>query len=187
MPTSTEMIRFTQRLFPEPSGGGFFPKGWCGDEPGSRLRFFEWLQSLTKNTTASKILIIDPYFGRSGITELIARAEATDTEYVVLTNTQVKSDDDLPELESGKDKLEEPLRATELKQVCKQLELLLNNLKFWLFDLRSKEGGKTQLFHDRYILVFDESGYIITGYHLSNSLQGATRKHPLLITPIPKP
>lgn len=185
IPTSTEMFRLTQRLFPEPSGGGFFSKGCDGDEPG-RLCFFEWLQSLTKNTTASKILIIDPYFGRSGITELIARVEATGTEYVVITNTQVKSDDDSPELESGKDKLEEPQRATDIKQVCKQLELLLNNLKFWLLDLRSKEGGKTQLIHDRYILVFDESGYVQTGYHLSNSLQGATRKHPLLITPIPK-
>ena len=189
IPASTEMLRLTQRLFPEPSGGGFFPKGWDGDEPG-RLRFFEWLQSLTKNIIASKILIIDPYFGRCGITELIARVEATDTEYLVLTNTQVKSDDDSPdspEGESGKYKLEEPQRATVLKQVCKQVELLLNNLKFWLFDLRSKEGGKTQLIHDRYILVFDESGYVKTGYHLSNSLQGATRKHPLLITPIPKP
>jgi hypothetical protein len=186
MATSTEMLHLSQRLFPKPSGGGFFQKGWDADEPG-RLRFFEWLQSLTKNTIASKILIIDPYFDASGITELIARAEATDTEYVVLTNTQVKSDDDSPELESGKEKLEEPQRAKLLKQVCKQVELLLNNLKFQLLDLRSKEGGKTQLFHDRYILVFDESSYIQSGYHLSNSLQGATKKHPLLITPIPEP
>lgn len=186
IPASTEMIRLTQRLFPEPSGGGFFLKGWDGDEPG-RLRFFEWLQSLTKNITASKILIIDPYFGASGITEVIARAEATDTEYVVLTNTQIKSDDDLPELESAKDKLEEPQRATLLKQVCEQVELLLNSLKFRLLDLRSKKGGKIQIFHDRYILVFDKSGYVQTGYHLSNSLQGATRKHSLLITPIPEP
>jgi hypothetical protein len=81
--------------------------------------------------------------------------------------------------------LEEPQRATRLIEACKQLELLLTNLKFRLLDLRSKEGGRKSLFHDRYILVFDEFGKVKTGYHLSNSIQGATKKHPLLVTPIP--
>lgn len=82
--------------------------------------------------------------------------------------------------------MEEPLRATRLREACKQVELLLTNLKFRLLDLRSKQGGRTQLFHDRYILVFDELGEVEAGYHLSNSIQGATKKYPLLITPIPK-
>lgn len=164
-----QIYKLTQRLFPEPSGGRFFPNGWDADEPG-RLKFSEWLKSLTNNSTASKILIIDPYFDAVGITELIARAEAVQTEYVVLTNTQITSDDNLRELEKA----------------CTDLEFLLTNLKFRLLDLRSKQGGKTQLFHDRYILVFDEFVEVKTGYHLSNSIQGATKKHPLLVTPIPE-
>ena len=185
-----QIHRFTQQIFPKPSGGRFFQKGWDADaeEPG-RLSFFEWLQSLTKNHTDSKILIVDPYFDTSGIVELVARAEATQAEYVVLANTQVKSDDDALEPESDKaqevNKLEEPQRATRLIEACEQLELLLTNLKFRLLDLRSKEGGRKSLFHDRYILVFDEFGKVKTGYHLSNSIQGATKKHPLLVTPIP--
>lgn len=164
-----KIYKLTQRLFPESSGGHFFPKGWDANAPG-RLRFSEWLKSLTNNATASKILIIDPYFDAVGITELIARAEAVQTEYVVLTNTQITSDNNL----------------LELKKACKELELILANLKFRLLDLRSKQKGKTQLFHDRYILVFDQSNEVKTGYHLSNSIQGATKDHPLLVTPIPK-
>jgi hypothetical protein len=33
--------------------------------------------------------------------------------------------------------------------------------------------------------LFDNQGKAKTGYHLSNSIQGATKDHPLLITPIP--
>lgn len=108
-----QIYKLTQQLFPEPSGGHFFLKGWDADAPG-RLKFSEWLKSLTNNSTASKILIIDPYFDAVGITELIVRAEAVQTEYVVLTNTQITSDNNLLELEKA----------------CKELEVLLTNLKF---------------------------------------------------------
>jgi|GEM_PF-2922092 len=178
--------KLTQKLFPKSSSGRFFPKGWATEEGG--LSFLAWLKSLTKNSTASKILLVDPYFDISGVIELIARAGATQTEYVVLTNTQVKSDDDSSALEDNQihevNTTEEPQRAKRLKTACKNLEFILTQLQFKLLDLRSRERGKNQLFHDRYILVFDESGEIERGYHLSNSIQGATRNYPLLITPI---
>jgi hypothetical protein len=188
--TASEQIRrFTQKLFLPKSGGHFFQKGWVNSEldPG-RLSFFEWLQFLTSDTDAGKVLIVDPYFDCSGIVELIARATATQAEYVVLTNTQVKSEDD-----SLKDEnvsfneevgIEEPQRAKRLRAICQQLKVRLSN--FRLLDLRSKGKGKKQLFHDRYILVFHPSGEVKTGFHLSNSIQGATVSSPLLITPIPQ-
>jgi len=178
--------KLTQRLFPKSSNGRFFPKGWATEEGG--LSFLAWLKSLTKSSTTSKLLLVDPYFDTSGIVELIARAEASQVEYVVLTNTQVKSDDDSSALEDNQihevNTTEEPQRAKRLKTACKKLGFILTQLQFKLLDLRSRERGKNQLFHDRYILVFDESGEIKIGYHLSNSIQGATRNYPLLITPI---
>lgn len=183
VPASWEVFRLTQQLLPEPSGGYFFPKGWRAEELG-KLSFFKWLQSLTNDSTASKILIVDPYFDRAGIIELIARAGSTQTKYVVLTNSQVKSDDDSLELESDSTS---DNRETRLKKACKEVELLLDNLNFRLLALRKKEAkNKQQIFHDRYILVFDEIDQVKTGYHLSNSIQHATENYPLLATPIPR-
>ena len=151
------------------------------EEPGI-FTFFKWLQSLTDDASISKVLIVDPYFDESGIIEVIARAGATQAEYVVLANTQKNSkyppDPSLPR---------EPQRATNLKKVChrRDINLLLSGLKFRLLDLRSTTEKDDQLFHDRYILLFDNQGKAKTGYHLSNSIQGATKHHPLLITPIP--
>lgn len=187
--TESKQIRcFTQKLFQPKSDGHFFQKGWADSEldPG-RLSFFEWLQSLTRDTDAGKVLIVDPYFDRSGIVELIARTTATQAEYVVLTNTQIKSEDDsLEEVSnsSEEDSIQESQRAKRLRAICQQLKVILP--KFRLQDLRSKAKGKKQLFHDRYILMFDSSGEVKTGYHLSNSIQGATVSAPLLITPIPQ-
>jgi hypothetical protein len=182
-----QIREFSRKLFPPCSDGEFFPRGWANDETG-RFSFFKWLQQLTNDSTASKVLLIDPYFDSAGILELIARASAVQAEYVVLTTTQIKSDDDV--LETGErlqsiDQSSEPQRAIRLKTACNQLQVLLENLKFRLLDVRSTEGGKNQIFHDRYILVFDQKGDVKTGYHLSNSIQGATKSYPLLITPIP--
>ncbi len=170
-----DIRQLTSKLYPQSSGGQFFQKGWKGKDSNSdpgRLSFLEWLKSITKNPQFSKVLFLDPYFDATDIFEVIARAEAIQTEYVVVTNTQHISQD----------------KSLELKAACEKNSLLLKNLKFKLLDIRSKKGetGKSkQLFHDRYILIFDQQGKVKTGYHLSNSLQGATKDHPLLITPIP--
>ncbi|GAP96703.1 VPA1262 family protein [Leptolyngbya sp. NIES-2104] len=182
-----QIREFARKLFPFSSNGAFFPRGWANDETG-RFSFFKWLQQLTNDPTASKVLLIDPYFDSAGIHELIARASAVQAEYVVLTTTQIKSDDDALETEDSlqvSDQSSEPQRAIRLKTACNQLQVLLKNLKFRLLDVRSTEGGKNQIFHDRYILVFGQNGDVKAGYHLSNSIQGATKAYPLLITTIP--
>lgn len=178
-----QIQRFTKSLFSRPSGGLFIKNGWGADvdEPGI-FTFFKWLKSLTDNPSVSKVLIVDPYFDQSGIIEVIARAEATQAEYVVLANTQKNSK--YPEDPSQP---REPNRATRLKEACSRgdVNLLLSGLKFRLLDLRSTTEKDDQLFHDRCILLFNDRGNAETGYHLSNSIQGATKEHPLLITPIP--
>lgn len=174
-------------LFSSASKSVFIESGWRPENPG-RLIFLEWLQSITSGSDISKVLIVDPYFDESGITELIARVSAAHAEYVVLTNTQVSGTGD------GED---EPKRALNLKEVCQsaKMDQIFSSLKFQLLDLRSKDecgiknnntrkNSKTQLFHDRYIICYKRDGNVAGGYHLSNSIQGATAKHPLLITEI---
>jgi hypothetical protein len=178
-----QIYQFAKRCFSRPSGGLFIRNGWGAnmEEPGI-FTFFKWLQSLTDDASISKVLIVDPYFDESGITEVIARARAAQAEYVVLANTQTNS-----QYPTDPSQPREPHRATRLKGACYRgdINLLLSGLKFRLLDLRSTTEKNDQLFHDRYILLFDNQGKAKTGYHLSNSIQGATKHHPLLITPIP--
>jgi hypothetical protein len=96
----------------------------------------------------------------------------------VLTNAQTVSKDDDPTGDG-------PSRAVRINAACELLSDFLGRIRFRILDLRSKGGGRDQLFHDRYVLVFSTDGGLKKGYHLSNSIQGATKKSPLLVTPIP--
>lgn len=164
VPTSQEMCTLTKNLFPKDSKGHFFQKGWYEDEHG-KLSFMEWFNSITNDFKANKIIIVDPYFDYFGV-ELISRLESTNIEYTVITML-INGDSDQ--------------RINSLKNSLKQLKLILASLNFKLLALKSKK----KLFHDRYILIFDENK-TIKGYHLSNSIQKATENYPLLITPIPE-
>lgn len=155
--------------------------------PPSVLGFAEWFQSLTNNNN-KVITIVDPYFDTVGI-ELIAHSQTTNTSFEVITCTQVKSNNDniktnISETEQQKSK-PEPERAIRIKNACDQLRLVLSRLQLNIWDLRSNQNGKGSYFHDRYFLIYDSSGIVSEGYHLSNSLQAATKFHPLLVTPIP--
>ena len=161
-----------RRLNPERSEGRFFKKGWAGD---TKLDFAEWLKDkLSKQK--GRILLTDPYFDVVGL-DLLSRASGAAKEITVLTCTQTPSDDD----EGGANK-----RVERLGNAFKEALPILQGLKLNVLDLRSKEDGKSRLFHDRYLLMYDENNDIKEGYNLSTSLQSATRKTTLLATPIPK-
>jgi hypothetical protein len=127
--------------------------------------------------------LIDPYFDQDGL-EFLLRVEETHHVIEILTNTQVRSFDS-----SGKEVIrvhgKEPQRASNIILFCKKYEPILGRLNLRILDLRSKNGGNSQLFHDRLLMVYDIQNSPIKGFHLSNSLQGATKRNPLLITPIP--
>lgn len=167
----------SQRLFPPASEARFFPRGWDESGPGD-LGFIEWFRTLSDNADTGSVLIVDPFFERHGVEEVLARAKTTSVEYVVLTNAQAVSRDD--DQDGGG-----PARAARIGTSCERLSDFLGRIRFRILDLRSKGGGRSQLFHDRYVLVFGSDGVLTRGYHLSNSIQGATRKDPLLVTPIP--
>ena len=174
------------------TGAWFFQKAWPADQaaPGF-FQFWKWFnERVATRTDGATILIIDPYFDAPGITEFIARVSVAQVKFVVLANTQVRSDDDdehaTPTPQSDTADTAEPIRATRLRQACESVYYLLSELDVQILDLRSNRGGKGQLFHDRYIFIKDASGEASAGYHLSNSFQGAAKKYPLLITPIPE-
>lgn len=165
-------------LFPKKSGGKFFTKGWFGEKHG-KLELFEWFNEITKRPQPLRLVIIDPYIDNASI-ELFIRAEVTNHFFNILTNTQIPSIDE----EGNEITYCEgvPKRAERIMEMCKENRLFLerNNLK--ILDLRS--GNKKQLFHDRYIIIYDSNDIVLEGYTLSNSIQGATKNHPMLVSPI---
>ncbi len=183
---------FAHRLFPASSGAKFFPRGWAAGEPGV-LGFVEWFQELTDDPSVTALLLVDPYFAAAGVTEILARSRATQIEYVVLTTCRLPSNDDeeaqdvqsfcagdtadvrrqaaIPGSASSS-------RALQIERACILSSAVLYPLKFTILDL-----GGAQV-HDRYILTFS-GNQVRTGYHLSNSIQNATKNYPLLVTPIP--
>ena len=59
----------------------------------------------------------------------------------------------------------------------------LTGLQLSLVDIIADSAK--QVFHDRYILGYDANDRAALGFNLSNSLQGAAQRHPLLVSPIP--
>ncbi|MCM3718099.1 VPA1262 family protein [Fictibacillus phosphorivorans] len=183
-PSSIEINNYVKRLFPTKSKGRFFPKGW-GDDGPSVLSFAEWFKSITNNTDRVKVTIVDPYFDTVGL-ELIAHSPTTNNSFEVITCTQLKShDDNLAINTDAQTNDSEPERATRIKKGCENLRLFLSRLQLKVLDIRGNQRGKSSYFHDRYLLIYDSSGNVSEGYHLSNSLQAATKFDPLLVTPIP--
>ncbi|NCN41655.1 hypothetical protein GW916_10470 [bacterium] len=79
----------------------------------------------------------------------------------------------------------ESQRSRRIKKYCEANDSLLRKTSLKVYDLVSQNGSAKQYFHDRHLLFFDSDGQLTSGYNFSNSIQGAMKKYPLLITPIP--
>ena len=168
------------QLSPEKSNAEFFSKGWDStDDSHGAISFLEWFKRITDK--AQEVVIQDPFYDTLGL-EFVARTTNAETEFFILTCTQITSLDDSDNTLGDKS---EPNRAKRLKSFIKSNPSLFGYLKLNIYDIGSSGGGGNNLIHDRYLLIFEDN-LLKTGFHLSNSIQGATRKHPLLITPIPK-
>jgi hypothetical protein len=165
--------KIASRLFPQPSGARFFAKGWAQE---SRLSFLEWLLGVAKRTRSGRMVLVDPFFDTVGV-ELLARMEATQISYSVVTSTQVPSDDD----EAG-----QPARAERIRTACAAFGPIWRSFRVEILDIQGISDRSKRPLHDRYVLLFDDENVLERGFHLSNSIQQATRNHPLLVTPIPE-
>ena len=175
-----DFAKYIDLISPKKSDAEFFPQGWSVEtmQHGS-ISFLEWFKNQTKN--AQKVVIQDPFYDTLGL-EFLVRTTNAGTNFIVLTCTQTTSTDDDQEKIIKKS---EPNRATRIKSFISSNPSLCDSLILSIYDMRSIGGGDTNLLHDRYILIFEEN-VLQKGFHLSNSIQGATKKQPLLITPIPQ-
>lgn len=192
--------RYIKQINPEKTDAEFFPQGWNEEtnEYGS-ISFLEWFKKQTQD--AQQVVIQDPFYDTLGL-EFLVRTTNAETDFMVLTCTQVKSTDDNKNIyyvwksaildrilnifrSKKRSEKAEPNRAIRIKSFIRSNPSLFDSLRLNINDLRSVGGGETNLLHDRYILIFKEK-VLKKGFHLSNSIQGATKKQPLLITPIPQ-
>ena len=190
---SRESIKLMKGLFPEKSDGHFFLNGWDEHKRASgQLSFVEWMFEIISGGERGGLILIDPFFDMSGL-EIFGNARTTNTHFRIVTCTQHRdktrneSTANIPNVNDDDftgEKVNQ--HATELTNACEKMRPLLRGLEFYLLDLRSKAAGKRSLFHDRYMLLTNASGIAKKGFHLSNSIQGATRNEPLLVTPIPE-
>lgn len=185
----------TESLFPPDSGARYFSREGQGEAP--LLEFAEWLREFTADGGTGRLLIVDPYFGSFGL-DLLSRAVRADVKYQVLTCTQLRTEDgddaDTCMLTNPSESqatenvgAAEPRRANELHQTLERLRPVIAGLDLEIFDLRKDGLGRSASFHDRFVLVYDREDELRAGFNLSNSLQGATRRYPLLALPIRRP
>ena len=154
----------------------FFPKGWdVESDTQGMLSFLSWFKR--KANDAKGVFLQDPYFEDVAM-YFIASAD-TNCEYTVLTQTQLKTNPDGTANTDAAESGEDGERKKKIVNGIKANPLLFDPMKLVVKDVPISHNA----LHDRY-LVFEYNDGRIEGYTLSNSLQGATNKQPLLITQI---
>lgn len=154
----------------------FFPKGWDAEtDTQGMLSFLRWFKQKTNG--ASGVFLQDPYF--DDIAMYFIGSADTNCEYTILTQTRLKTNPDgtanMGVVKSGEDSK----RRNKIVNVIKINPLLFMPMKLVIKDIPITNN----VLHDRY-MIFDYGNDHIEAYMLSNSLQGATKKHPLLVTQI---
>lgn len=162
------------RKKPQKCNDTFFPQGWdAKEEEHGMLSFLEWFKNKAKN--AQNVFLQDPYF--EDVAMYFLASANISSEYTVLTQTQLRTNPDgtNKEVKEG----EEGLRKKKIVEGIKANPRMFAPLKLVVMDIPITHN----VLHDRY-LIFDYGEGKVEAYTLSNSLQGASNKLPLLITQI---
>ena len=157
------------------SNDEFFPQGWDNESRvHGLLSFLDWFRN--KANKAKCVFLQDPYFEDVGLYFLASASVGAD--YTILTQTKLKTNPDgtIKEVEDG----EESRRKRSILEGIEAYPRMFNPMKLLIIDVPVSSHN---ILHDRY-LIFDYGENRVEAYTLSNSLQGATNKQPLLITQI---
>lgn len=152
----------------------FFPKGWNAESNEiGKLSFLDWFKQQSKD--CSTIFLQDPYFEDVALF-FLASVEAT-PEIVVLTQTRLKTNTDntcsfVPSDEDGE-------RKKKILSYIKSYPTLFGSMQLKIVDV----PVASNILHDRYLFFYRNDGSV-DAFSLSNSMQGATNKQPLLVTQI---
>ncbi len=153
----------------------FFSKGWNpgegkGGEHGA-LEFLTWFKERTMG--AADVLLQDPYIEDVALW-FIASSESA-ARYTVITQTGLKTNSDgTAYVDDASD-----LRGEKILVLIRKNPSLFAGMQLVIKNLT----GISNKLHDRYLIISYADGHT-EGYTLSNSLQGATTKQPLLATRI---
>lgn len=152
----------------------YFPAGWdCETQESGSLSFLEWFKAKTKG--AKSVFLQDPYFEDVALS-FIALSDIQG-ECIILTQTDLKTNTDNTISMSGTSQ-----RKAKILSLIKDNPSLYGSIQLIIRDM----SGSGPKLHDRYLFIGYDDGRC-EGYMLSNSLQGATKKSPLLITRIGTP
>lgn len=162
VPAAISQRELVRRLFPKESGGLFFDVGW-------EIAFVQWLKETASGAAVISIQLFDPFFDEGGVIHLLAKSENLNVRFEIYTSFQHRASKGV----SGKDRVLEE---------CRRLKAVLPK-SLRMSEIEPASNSDQQPFHDRYLLVETTSG--LKCFSLSNSLQGATRKHPILMLPLP--
>lgn len=160
-----QFLDWVKKSREEPSEARFFPSQAGQSYIGGAL-FVQWLKEAFGKYPEHQWVLVDPYFDEIGL-QLLSSAGSCTIHFDVVTTEQTGTPD---RNESWRERLQ-----TAGREFCQHTRARLQ-----LYILKDKA------IHDRYLWIEDNEGEVIEGFHLSNSLQGATQLYPLLITPIPK-
>lgn len=178
----TSHTQFTIGATPQKSKGGkyvhtepdkkcddaFFPVGWDSKTRShGALAFLEWFRRITEN--ARSLVLLDPYF--EDVALYFLACSEVDCEYTVITQTSLRTNSDNTSYTS-----EGAARKEKLLAMIKSNPQLFRGMNLVIRDM----PGSAPKLHDRYIIVEYNDGNS-KGYLLSNSLQGATKKQPLVV------
>ena len=152
----------------------YFPAGWdCKTQESGSLAFLEWFKAKTNG--AKWVFLQDPYFEDVALS-FIALTDIQ-VECIILTQTDLRTNTDNTICTSGTSQ-----RKAKILSLIKNYPSLYDSMQLIIRDM---PGAGSKL-HDRYLFIgYDDDRS--EGYMLSNSLQGATKKSPLLITRIGTP
>lgn len=152
----------------------YFPAGWdCETQESGSLSFLKWFKAKTKR--AKSVFLQDPYFEDVALS-FIALTDIQG-ECTILTQTDLRTSADNTSYTDGGSQ-----RKDKVLSLIKDNPSLYDSMQLIIRDM----PGSGPKLHDRYLFI----GYgddRCEGYMLSNSLQGATKKSPLLITRIGTP
>lgn len=156
------------------SNDSYFPRGWDKEsESHGALDFLNWFRRIMRDTV--DVFLQDPYIEDVALNFIASASANTSARFTILTQVDLKTNSDgtsYIDTNSGE-------RRDKILQLIRNYPSLFEGLPLTILNLTS---GDNKL-HDRYLILRYSDG-TIKGFTLSNSLQGATTKQPLLITQI---
>ncbi|AHG75208.1 hypothetical protein X808_6850 [Mannheimia varigena USDA-ARS-USMARC-1296] len=156
--SNIDITRYLKTVLPNPVDSHFFPKLALNGE--SRLELVKWLSKIIHKHPNAQIAWFDPFMENVGV-NLLNRLGSYSGNYIIFTS----------ETEQKKNRIQNLIRQ------CENWAKAIGSVKLKVIGLDK--------LHDRMILIREQNGKPLAGYHLSNSIQKANENNPLLVTEIP--